>query len=593
MNFDATPLNIKNILSVKQRYVIPRNQREFSWEKLQLDELWQDIIRNIKLNPKGDDFEFNEYFIGTIVLSGADSDNVLEIVDGQQRFSVITILLSLISRFLRKNGKAEFADDIFKTYIVTANQTFNRNSVSSNGDSVVEKLSKNSDRAFFKLKFQDRVEHKADVTCDEDKKIQYAGLYLSRKLGKKALCSSLLRDGAVKYKKEDYLFCLNAVYNMVTNYLKLVRISVGKEDDAYDIFEVLNARGINLSSLDLIKNKVFQSCIETYPIDKAKEKWDYITNCIEARDSNATMVDYVRCWWLSKFNYIGEDQLYRAFKREINDGVYGLTAISFLDELHKDVDLYCKIISPDIDDWPQQDQRDIYNSLKAFEIFNVSIPRPFILSLLRKRRDKSRSLSQKSLIECLMCLERFHFRFNAICRLRPSGIDAKYSVLAVSLDKATNKRSIESTISEAIAYFSAKSPNEKVFNEAFVKNLFYTNKKASQRKLIMYIFERFEKKLRGTNELKLDLVSLEHIGAQSSFDSEVVGLMGNLLPLCFTLNESCKNDSLSKKINEYKKSNLKVVNEFIDEYSSNDEEWSAQKVQIRTLSMSAKAYNII
>ncbi|EAA9185624.1 DUF262 domain-containing protein [Salmonella enterica subsp. enterica serovar Alachua] len=593
MNFDATPLNIKNILSVKQRYVIPRNQREFSWEKLQLDELWQDIIRNIKINSKGDAFEFNEYFIGTIVLSGADSDDVLEVVDGQQRFSVITILLSLISRLLRKNGQEEFADDIFKTYIVTANQTFNRNSVSSGGDSVVEKLSKNSDRAFFKLKFQDKLEHKACVTCDEDKKILYAGLYLSRKLGKKALCSSLLRDGADKYKKEDYLFCLHAVYNMVTNYLKLVRISVGKEDDAYDIFEVLNARGINLSSIDLIKNKVFQSCVETYPVDKAKEKWDYITSCIEARDSNSTMVDYVRCWWLSKFNYIGEDQLYRAFKRELNEGVSGLTATSFLDELHKDVDLYCKIISPDVDDWPQQDQRGIFNSLKAFEIFNVSIPRPFILSLLRKRRDKSRSLSQKSLIECLACLERFHFRFNAICRLRPSGIDAKYSVLAVSLDKAANKRSVDLTINDAVSYFSTKSPNEKIFNEAFIKNLFYTNKKASQRKLIMYIFERFEKGLRGTNELKLDLVSLEHIGAQSSFDSEVVGLMGNLLPLCFTLNESCKNDDLSKKIPEYKKSNLRLVNEFIDEVSTDGGVWNPQKVKDRTLSMSARAYNLI
>ncbi|MCK7101268.1 DUF262 domain-containing HNH endonuclease family protein [Enterobacter cloacae] len=593
MNFDATPLNIKNILSVKQRYVIPRNQREFSWEKLQLDELWQDIIRNIKLKSGGDEFEFKEYFIGTIVLSGADSDDVLEVVDGQQRFSVITILLSLISRLIRKHGQIEFAEDIFKTYIVTASQTFNRNSVNSSGESVVEKLSKNSDREFFKRSFQDREEHKTDITCDEDKKIHYAGLYLSRKLGKKALCSALLRDGASKYKKEDYLFCLQAVYSMITNYLKLVRISVGKEDDAYDIFEVLNARGINLSSIDLIKNKVFQSCVETYPVDKAKEKWDYITSCIEARDSNSTMADYVRCWWLSKYNYIGEDQLYRAFKRELNDGVSGLTATSFLDELHKDVDLYCKIICPDIDDWPQQDQRDIYNSLKAFEIFNVTIPRPFILSLLRKRRDKARCLTQRRLIECLDSLESFHFKFNAICRLRPSGIDAKYSVLAVTLDKALNKREVEGILCDAHDYFVVKCPNEKVFNEAFIRNVFYTNKKTSQRKLIMYIYERLEKSLRGTNELKLDLVSLEHIGSQSGFDADAVGLFGNLLPLCFTLNESCRNYELARKVVEYKKSNLKIVDEFLDEVAANGDVWDSQRVRERTSALSARLYQLI
>ncbi|MEL9571373.1 DUF262 domain-containing protein [Escherichia coli] len=122
MNFDATPLNIKNILSVKQRYVIPRNQREFSWEKLQLEELWQDIVRNIRLNEDGQNLECSEYFIGTIVLSGADSDDVLEVVDGQQRFSVITILLSLISRKLRSLGQDSLADDIFKTYIVTVSR---------------------------------------------------------------------------------------------------------------------------------------------------------------------------------------------------------------------------------------------------------------------------------------------------------------------------------------------------------------------------------------------------------------------------------------------------------------------------------------
>lgn len=593
MNFDATPLNIKNILSVKQRYVIPRNQREFSWEKLQLDELWQDIIRNITISSKGDEFSYNEYFIGTIVLSGADSDDVLEVVDGQQRFSVITILLSIISRLLRKNGQIESAEDIFKTYIVTASQVFNRNAINSSGESVTEKLSKNSDREFFKKSFQDRKEHRADITCDEDKKIRYAGVFLTRKLGKKLLCSMLLRDGSSKYTKEDYLFCLNAVYRMITNYLKLVRISVGKEDDAYDIFEVLNARGINLSSIDLIKNKVFQSCIETYPVDKAKEKWDYITDCIEKRDSNTTMADYVRCWWLSKFNYIGEDQLYRGFKRELLDGTSNLTSTSFLDELHKDVDLYCKIISPDRDDWPQQDQRDIFDSLKAFDIFNVTIPRPFILSLLRKRRDKSRGLPQSKLIECLKLLESFHFKFNAICRLRPSGIDAKYSVLAVKLDKADNKKDIENSIKEASDYFTSKGPNERVFKESFIKNLSYTNKKTSQRKIIVYMFEKLEKELSGTSELKFDLVSLEHIGSQSHFNSATVGLIGNLLPLCFHLNESCKNYDLSRKIKEYEASNLKVVECFLKEVATKGDDWNEEKVEERTLALSTMLYKIV
>lgn len=590
MYFDATPLNIKNILSVKQRYVIPRNQREFSWEKLQLDELWQDITRNIVIKDDAQDFEFNEYFIGTIVLSGADSDDVLEVVDGQQRFSVITILLSLISRLLRKNGQEELAEDIFKTYIVTASQTFNRNSLNSSGESVIEKLSKNSDREYYKLSFQDRVEHKSEVTCDEDKKIHYAGIFLNRKLGRKALCSALLKDDATSYKREDYLFCLNAVYRMITNFLKLVRISVGKEDDAYDIFEVLNARGINLSSIDLIKNKVFQSCVETYPADIAKGKWDFITQRIEERDSNTTMADYVRCWWLSKFNYIGEDQLYRAFKRELLNGGTELTAASFLDELYEDVDLYCKIISPEIDDWPQQDQRDIFNSLKALQVFNVTIPRPLILSLLRKRKLRSRTLSQQTLSEILKVLESFHFKFNAICRLRPSGIDAKYSVLAVRLDRAGNKRVLNSVVAEVSEYFRSKLPTEKVFNDAFRKNIVYTNKKSSQRKLIMYIFERLEMSLRDTNELKLDLVSLEHIGPQSGFDESHVGMMGNLLPLCFNINQLCKNNVLSMKVDEYKKSSLEVVDEFLNEIEREGTDWNTDKVDARTLSLAKKAY---
>ncbi|MBC3216134.1 DUF262 domain-containing protein [Serratia fonticola] len=593
MNFDASPLNIKNILSVKQRYVIPRNQREFSWERLQLDEFWQDIIRNIAINKKGDKFELSEYFIGTVVLSGIDSDDVLEIVDGQQRMSVITILLSLISRALRKNEQVALADDIFKTYIVTVSDSMDRNSLAVSGESFVEKISRNTGRDYFKVTFQDRTQQKKDTACEEDRKMSYAGTFFQRKLQRKSLCQALLKDDKKTYSKEDHNFCLNALYKMITNYLKLVKISVDKGDDAYDIFEVLNARGINLSSIDLIKNKIFQNCTQTYPADVARKKWEYIIEKLEERDGNNTIVDYVRCWWLSKFNYIGDEQLYRAFKREILDETSSLNSSSFLDALYDDVDLYVKIINPNLSDWPQQDQRKIYESLNAFSIFNVSIPRPFILSLLRKKREKPRSLKQEVIIDCLKFLEKFHFRFNAVCRLRPSGVDAKYSVLGVAMSKAENKREAEKVISDTIAYFSQKSPSKQTFKDSFSKNIFYVNAKNAQRKLIIYIFENIERSLQKTRELKFDIVSLEHIGPQKGFDQDVVGMMGNLLPLCFSLNESCKNNSLKQKLPEYAKSHLKQVKDFVDEISKSDDSWTKEKVKSRTVKLAEMTYDLV
>ncbi|MWP35903.1 DUF1524 domain-containing protein, partial [Escherichia coli] len=131
--------------------------------------------------------------------------------------------------------------------------------------------------------------------------------------------------------------------------------------------------------------------------------------------------------------------------------------------------------------------------------------------------------------------------FNAVCRLRPSGIDAKYSVLAVRMNKALNKRDVEGVINDALDYFTQKGPSENIFKQAFSKNIVYTNKKSGQRKLIVYIFDKLERIRRGTRELKMDIVSLEHISSQSKTNESVVGMIGNLLPLCFSLNEDCKN----------------------------------------------------
>ena len=196
MNFDAVQVDINDILSVNRRYVIPRNQRDFSWEKLQLDEFWDDIRRNIQY--ENGSFSHAEYFLGTVVLSGTTDSSMLEIIDGQQRLSVITILISLISRKLRSLNYIESADDIVNTYLVS------KASIISAKAHLTEKISKSNGRDFFKLKCQSKEDCHPKVKSDEDEKINYAYTYFEKRLEKQEACKLLNKSKkGVRYSEEE------------------------------------------------------------------------------------------------------------------------------------------------------------------------------------------------------------------------------------------------------------------------------------------------------------------------------------------------------------------------------------------------------
>ena len=57
---------------------------------------------------------------------------------------------------------------------------------------------------------------------------------------------------------------------------KVIYVTVKNFDDAYTIFEVLNAKGKDLSPVDIIKNTLFSVVDQTEPIDAAYEKWNGI-----------------------------------------------------------------------------------------------------------------------------------------------------------------------------------------------------------------------------------------------------------------------------------------------------------------------------
>ena len=145
-----------------------------------------------------------------------------------------------------------------------------------------------------------------------------------------------------KVDDSTYENLLKAIRDHVVKYLKVIFITVGEEDEAYTIFETLNARGMDLSFVDLIKNKVFKSFNATHPDDFAKTKWKELRNIMVSRDGTGNLETFVRHWWIARYTYTSADNVYKHFKKLWNSGE--INAEEFLSELVNDVSLYVKIL---------------------------------------------------------------------------------------------------------------------------------------------------------------------------------------------------------------------------------------------------------
>lgn len=108
MKIEANDKEIQDIFS-SGYFKIPRFQRPYSWEKDEVENFWEDITKNNDEN----------YFIGSMVVFQSVKP-YFGIVDGQQRLTTITIILSVIRDAFLTLKQDNLARGIHK-YIEKAN----------------------------------------------------------------------------------------------------------------------------------------------------------------------------------------------------------------------------------------------------------------------------------------------------------------------------------------------------------------------------------------------------------------------------------------------------------------------------------------
>lgn len=573
MEFKAVPRTIADTLDLKRKYVIPRFQREYSWENDELQELWDDLfdcftVNNGKLLP-------NEYFIGTLVLVGDDDDNMnieRQVVDGQQRLMTITIAFSVIRKLFLTEKEETLANKVY-SYIM-----------GEDADGVeYAKLVTETPKPYFQMRIQKREQDEnVSPETDEEKRILNAYNYFEKKLSRKNILQEIKKRYLIDDDKLNYVELLKLFRDQILH-CKVIYVTVKCFDDAYAIFEVLNAKGKDLSPIDIIKNSLFSILDETEPVDFAEESWKKIKRKTVGKCDVQT---FYRHYWLSKYGYSTAKKLVKEFNDKIGKNQSEYT--NFFEELVEASEDYFKIVYPNKNDWSQPEEIDIYYALDACDIFDVTQVRIFLLALFDVKRKKM--ISHKQFIRIIKFLEQYHLVFNAICSMRPSGLERRYSSYARKLRMCKDKNETKKCIDELIDTLREGLPAEEIFVSNFV-NVRYTSDFSKDKKLVQYIIKKFEFYNMNTNEVQPLSFTIEHIMPESTNNREC-GMIGNLLPLGDKLNSELMDKAFKDKLKKYSTSQYRTVEKFVQQYQNNAE-WTKEMIIERTKEIAKKMYEMV
>ncbi|GAA7780919.1 hypothetical protein HpMS14_05200 [Helicobacter pylori] len=217
MKADATTLLNFIKGNQKNQLIIPIYQRVYSWEKEQCKQLWDDIIK-IGGNDKMDG-----HFIGSILYvldldSVTHSNNTLLIIDGQQRLTTITLLLTAL-----RDHWSDKRKEIEDHYLINSD--------------------KDSDKKF-RLILSESDKDTLLSLIDKDRRKP------SEPSSKIVENFKLFEEWIRKNTNQ-----LETIFKGLEK-LTIVWISLGKKDDPQLVFESMNSKGMELTQTDLIRNYI-------------------------------------------------------------------------------------------------------------------------------------------------------------------------------------------------------------------------------------------------------------------------------------------------------------------------------------------------
>ena len=427
----AVETNLLKFLQKPTQFVIPIYQRPYSWTIRQCEQLWKDVLRAHEVSVSG-------HFVGSIVyiekgLYQVASVPQLLVIDGQQRLTTISLLLTALSKSLKESESAEHQS------IATKIENYYLFNGQEDGEDRYKLLLTQADKETF-----------------------------TRLIERKELLEKSSIRIAENYRFfEDKIKTANvSAIDIYQSLHKLIIVDIAldhQHDNPQLIFESLNSTGLDLSQSDLIRNFVLMSLSKEEQDTVYRQYW----YPMEQGFGNAEYTDlfdhFMRDYLTLKTGIIPNiKEVYGSFKNYIQNE----TGKKTIQEVVADVFLYSKYFVKLA--FLKEEDKEINTTLADIDSLKVDVSYPFLLSLYHDF--DSETLDRSSFIEILKMVESYVFR-RSICGIPTNSLNKTFAILS----KETNKQNYVDSVKIALLNkdsYQRFPDNEEFRREFTIKDIY-------------------------------------------------------------------------------------------------------------------------
>ena len=469
MIMEPTNQSFQELIGNGTSYIVPRFQRDYAWNQQQWEDLWSDI-ESLK--------DEKYHYMGYIVLQ-KKGDHDYEIIDGQQRLVTLSLLVLAAMRQIKNLSEKEIdiEDNNERLEVLRGQFVGFKNPVSLKINNKIS-LNRNNGQFFRSISSDLNPQNRRNQIATNKLLLNAFNFFLEKPTG----------DSGEKIAQ----FIENLTTGMI-----FTKIVVQDELNAYKVFETLNARGVQLSTPDLLKNYIFSVItrhdnVDNTELNELDEQWADIVQQL----GETNFSDFVRYHYNMQRKLVTKNNLFSSVRKLANTPAL---AYKYLRSLTQYAPVYASLLKPYEEWWAGEIAGDVKALRKYLEGFSLfGIKQPFTVLMVGYT-----NFSTEEFIKLVKYLYILSIRYNVVCNLSPKEQENQYNQIAMKIFKGEYARA--SHVKNGVE-FKKMYPSD----QAFIRSFEY-KKMPSRRssKKIKFLLSEIESLL--GNNLNYANTVLEHI----------------------------------------------------------------------------------